>query len=290
MRRWGAYAWVAPALAALAAFTLIPLGFAFWDSLHRRLPIFAIDDWVGLGNYLHLLRNPRFLDSLRTTLYFTGVSVALESALGLALALFLWRDFKGHAWILGLSLFPWILPTPVSAKIWDWALNAEFGVVNYLLVSAGLLKQPVAWLASPVWAIHAAILAEVWKTAPFMALLLLAGLRSIPDSLYSAAAMDGAGTVKTFFCVTWPAILPLGIVAALFRALDALRVFDVLYVMTGGGPANTTESLSIYAYKVLFQRLEFGYGAAIGMAMFAVSCAAAALALGLLRLTEARSR
>lgn len=266
------YLWVAPAAVAIAAFTLLPLAAAFWASLHRRMPSFGIDEWVGLGNYLHLAGNPRFLQSLLTTLYFTAVSVTLELAVGLAMALFLWQDFRGHAWVLGFALMPWILPTPVSAKIWDWALNAHFGILNHLLRESGLIREPVAWLASPSWAIHAAILAEVWKTAPFMALLLLAGLRNIPENLFRAALVDGAGVWRTFAEVTWPSLRPMAGVAVLFRALDSIRVFDVLYVMTGGGPANTTETLSIYAYKVLFLRLEFGYGAAIGMAMFALAC------------------
>ena len=267
-----AYLWVAPAALAIGAFTLFPLAAAFWASLHRRMPTFGIDDWVGVGNYLHLLGNPRFLQSLATTLYVTAVSVALELAVGMLIALFLWQDFKGHAWVLGLSLMPWIIPTPVSAKIWEWGLNPQFGIINHLLTRLGMIREPVAWLASPSWAIHAAILAETWKTAPFMALLLLAGLRNIPENLYRAAQVDGAGPWRTFTQVTWPSLRPMVMVAVLFRALDSIRVFDVLYVMTGGGPANTTETLSIYAYKVLFLRLEFGYGAAIGMAMFALAC------------------
>ena len=267
-----AYLWLAPALGAIGAVVLLPLVAAFWASLHRRLPTYGINDWVGLGNYLHLFGNPRFLHSLATTLYFSAVSVLLELIVGLAIALYLWQDFKGHAWILGLSLMPWIIPTPVSAKIWEWAFNPQFGIINYGLEQAGVIREPVAWLASPSWAIHAAILAEVWKTAPFMALLLLAGLRNIPENLFRAAVVDGAGMWTTFRQVTWPSLRPMAMVAVLFRTLDAIRCFDVLYVMTGGGPANTTESLSIYAYKVLFLRLEFGYGAAIGMAMFALAC------------------
>lgn len=277
----GAYVWLAPAALAIFAVTLLPLGAAFWASLHRRLPTFGIDEWVGAGNYLHLLQNPRFLQSLGTTLYFTAVSVALESLVGLAMALLLWRDFRGHAWVLGLALCPWIIPTPVSAKIWEWAFNPQFGILNHLLLEAGILRAPVAWLASPAWAIHAAILSEVWKTTPFMALLLLAGLRNIPENLFRAAAVDGAGAWAAFWSVTWPSLRPVAAVAVLFRSLDAIRCFDVLYVMTGGGPANTTETLSIYAYKVLFLRLEFGYGAALGMAMFALACLLVAAYAGL---------
>lgn len=286
--RWSDYFWVAPALGLILAFTAAPLAAAFWTSLHRRMPTFGIDEWVGLNNYLHILRNPRFLGSLATTLYFAGVSVALELAVGLAMALFLWKDFKGHSWVLGLALLPWIVPTPVSAKIWEWALNAQFGIVNHLLVRWGLAASPIAWLADPALAIHSAIAAEVWKTAPFMALLLLARLRTIPENLFRAAAVDGAGRLQTFLRVTMPQLRGMIAVAVLFRALDAVRVFDVLWVLTGGGPANTTESLSIYAYKMMFLRLEFGYGAALGMAMFALACLLTALALPLMEREEGR--
>ncbi|MBI4346243.1 MAG: sugar ABC transporter permease [Elusimicrobia bacterium] len=287
MRSRLGWLWAAPAGLLIAAVTIAPLLLSAWASLHRRLPVFGIDEWAGLSQYGHLAVNPRFLASLKTTLYFTGVSVALELVAGLAIALLLRREFRGGSWVLGLSLLPWIVPTPVAAKMWEWALHPDFGIVNHLLMTAGLLDAPVPWLGTPILAIHAAIVAEAWKTTPFMALLLLAGLRAVPQDLYRAAAVDGAGPARTFLHVTLPQLAPMMTVAVLFRALDAVRVFDVLYVLTGGGPANATESLSIYAYKVLFQRLEFGYGAALGMALFFLACLLAVAALPLADRREA---
>lgn len=262
------YLWVAPTVLLVGLLAFVPLVLTLWISLRTRVPVFGVDEFVGLANYAHLLTNPRFLASLKVTAYFTFVSVAIELVLGLLLAHLLWKDFKGHAAIMGVTLIPWILPTSVMAKIWEWIYNAQFGVLNYLLTSAGLLDSPVAWLATPGAAIHAAILAEVWKTTPFMALLMLAGLRSIPGGLYKAAAVDGARWWQVFFYITLPELKPMILIALLFRSLDAFRVFDVIYVLTGGGPANTTETLSIYAYKVFFNTLQLGYGSAIGFSIF----------------------
>lgn len=282
----GSYLWLAPAAAGIAFLAAAPLAQTAWMSLHRRFPVFGVDEWVGLDNYLFLLRNPRFLHSLGVTLYFSAVSVSIELILGLALALLLWEDFAGHAALLGLFLIPWIVPGAVAAKMWEWIFNPKFGLLNHVLVAAGLLSRPAVWLGSPFWAIHAAILADVWKTAPFMALLLLAGLRSIPAELYKAAQIDGASAAEAFRRVTLPCLRPMIVVALLFRTLDAFRVFDIIYVLTGGGPANTTETVSIYAYKVFFQTLDFGYGSAVS---FAVFLGAAALCGGfLLAMREAR--
>lgn len=268
---WRHYAWVAPAAALVAATGAFPLLSTLWLSLRRRFPIFGLDEFVGLANYVHLAGNPRFLKSLTVTLVFAAVSVALEFALGLACALALKRDFRGHRWVVALLLVPWIVPTSVSARMWEWIYNAKFGVLNHLLLRLGWLDGPVVWVGSASFALGAAVAAEVWKTTPFMTLLLLAGLKGIPESLYRAAAIDGASRWQTFAHVTWPMLKPIALVALLFRSLDAIRVFDVVYVLTGGGPAGTTETLSIYAYRQLFQNLDVGYGSAVGAALFALA-------------------
>jgi multiple sugar transport system permease protein len=152
----------------------------------------------------------------------------------------------------------------VSARLWEWMYNADYGVINHLL------GTHVNWLGSPTWALNAAIVMDVWKATPFVALLLLAGLQAIPRELYQAAALDGAGAWTAFRRITLPLLAPLMLVVLIFRTIDAFRVFDAIYVLTGGGPANSTETLSIYAYKVLFQTLEFGYGSALAVSVLAV--------------------
>jgi trehalose/maltose transport system permease protein len=266
-RRLG-YALVGPAVLVLTIVALLPILAAAGLSFQRRMPIFDIAAFVGLGNYRFLGSDPRFWNSLANTAYFTVVSVTLELSLGLAIAVLLDRPFSGRGWMRAVLLVPWAIPTVVSARMWEWLYNGEFGLLNYLLRATGFSAEPVNWLGNPHWAIHAAILMDVWKTTPFAALLLTAGLQTVPRDLYRAARVDGAGPWAIFRRITLPAIMPMILVVLLFRTLDAFRVFDAVYVLTGGGPANTTETLSIYAYKVLFQTLQFGYGSTLAVITF----------------------
>lgn len=253
---------VAPALVLLALVTVYPIGMVFSLSLQRRLLIFGISRFVGLDNYLFLIRDDRFWNALKNTAYFTTVSVGLELVLGLSIALLLNRAFRFKGMVRALVLIPWAVPTVVSARMWGWMYNTDFGILNYLL------GAKVNWLGSPFWAIHAAIAMDVWKTTPFVVILLTAGLQVIPRELYQAARIDGAGAWAIFRRVTLPLLKPILLVVLIFRTLDAFRVFDAVYVLTGGGPANTTETLSIYAYKVLFQTLQFGYGSTLSIVVF----------------------
>jgi trehalose/maltose transport system permease protein len=287
------YLYVVPAALPIVALALMPLAAVLWLSFRRVLPVFGVDRFVGLSNYIHLLSDQRFLSSLLTTLYFAVLAVVLELGIGLAIALLLHRSFRGRALVRASVLVPWALPTVVAARIWEWIYNPDFGVLDYLLVRWSILAEKVPWLGDPFWAIHAAILADVWKTTPFAALILLAGLAQIPEDLLKAARVDGAGPVRVFGEIVLPLLAPAIVVAALFRFLDSLRVFDAIYVLTGGGPANTTETLSIYVYKILFQTLRFGYGSAVAAAMFVIAAAASVviwnLGGGRRRLTESSS-
>ena len=256
------YLFLAPTLLILAVVTLYPLIYVFWLSLHRRLLIFDISKFIGLENYGFLLRDDRFWNALYNTVYFTAVSVFLEVILGLAIAMLLNRTFKGKGIMRSIILVPWIIPTVVSAKMWEWMYNPDFGILNHLL------GADINWLGSPFWALNAAVFVDVWKTTPFVVLLLVARLQTIPVDLYQAARVDGASNWYIFRRITLPLLMPMILIVLIFRTLDAFRVFDVIYVLTGGGPGNTTETLSIYAYKTLFQTLQFGYGSAIAVTVF----------------------
>jgi multiple sugar transport system permease protein len=258
-----------PAASFLAAVVLFPAVYILWLSLERRLLVFNVVEFVGFENYWRLLADTRFWNALWNTVYFTAVSVTLELGLGLSVALLLRRAFRGRALMYAVVLVPWAIPTVVSARMWEWMYNAEFGVLNYVLGTS------VNWLGHPAWAMHAAIVMDVWKSTPFVILLLLAGLQNIPRELYLAARLDGASAWTQFRAVTLPLLAPLIWVVSIFRTIDAFRVFDTIYVLTGGGPANSTETLSIYAYKILFQQLEFGYGSTVAVvAMLCVGAAA----------------
>lgn len=251
-----------PALVMLSALTMYPILYVFYLSLQRRLLVFDISRFVGLENYRFLLADMRFWNALKNTVYFTVVSVSLEFLLGLFIAVLLHREFRGKGFVRAVVLIPWAIPTVVSARMWEWMYNTDFGILNYLL------GANVNWLGSQFWALNAAVFMDVWKTTPFATILLMAGLQVIPRDLYQAARVDGAGNWEIFRRITMPLLAPVVLVVLIFRTLDAFRVFDAIYVLTGGGPANTTETLSIYAYKVLFQTLQFGYGSTLSVVIF----------------------
>jgi multiple sugar transport system permease protein len=280
------YLAISPAFVLIGFLGLVPILAALWLSFYRRLPIFAIHEFVGGDNYLRLLGDERFWSACRTTLYFTGMSVTLELVMGLGIALLLHRLAERHAALSVtqvILLIPWAIPTVVSAQMWAWLYHPEYGLLNYLLLRLGVIMAPVNWLADPGWGIHAAILMDVWKTTPFAALLLLAGLKSIPQDLYLSARVDGAGPWTAFRHITLPLLVPVILIVGVFRTMDAVRVFDAVYVLSGGGPGNSTETLSIYTYKALFQTMQFGYGSTLATAMFVIVAALTALYLLLLR-------
>ncbi len=253
---------LAPALAVLFAVTIYPLIQVVWLSFHRRLLIFDINELVGFDNYLHLFDDDRYWRAVLNTFYFTGVSVALELVLGVAFALLLDSVVRGRGLLRAVVLLPWAIPTVVSAKMWEWIYNPDFGILNHLL------GAKISWLGSPLWALNAAVLMDVWKTTPFVTLLITAALQEIPEDLYRAARVDGADRGAIFRRITLPLLMPIILVILIFRTLDAFRVFDAVYVLTGGGPAGTTETLSIYAYNLLFQTLQFGYGSTVALTVF----------------------
>jgi multiple sugar transport system permease protein len=268
---------VAPSILLLLLLAVYPTFEVLRLSLRRVMPIFGIDEYVGLANYRLLWEDARFWNALGNTVYFTAVAVSIELVLGLLLALGLQRRFPGRPLVRVAILIPWAIPTVVSAKLWGWLFNPDFGLINHLLGTTEL-----DWMGSPTLAIHAAILVDVWKTTPFVALLLLAGLQVIPEQLYKAARVDGASSWRMFREITLPLLAPAIGVTLLFRTLDAFRVFDAVFVLTGGGPANTTETLSIYAYKVLFTTLQFGYGSTLAVVTFGCVVAISSLYMGLL--------
>lgn len=271
-------AFVAPAALALAALALYPSLWVLWLSLQQRVPIFDIARFTGLDHYLFLAGDPRFWNALRVTLVFTGASVALELALGLLVALALQRQRAGRRLALSLLLLAWALPSVVTARLFEWLYHPSAGLVNTLLGG-----HAINWLGDPAWALPGLIAADVWRTMPFVALLCYARLLTIPVGVYEAARVDGAGRLATLVWVTLPLLRSILLVALLFRTLDALRAFDLMFVLTGGGPAGTTETLTVYAYRSLFQTLQLGFGAAIGVVIFALVMMVAAAYLRALR-------
>lgn len=284
------FAWTlaAPALACILLIAVFPLGWTFWESLHRhdlRMPWLG-RPFVGLGNYLTMVHDGRFWAALEHTIFFTVVSVALELMLGLALALALDRSFRGRGAVRVAVLLPWAIPTVVAGLVARFIFQSPAGIVDLLLTRLGVTSHPVVWLAGAGSAWVPIILADVWKTTPFVGLLLLAGLQNIDRSLYDAAAVDGASAWSQLRRITLPLLQPAIMVALIFRTLDAFRVFDLVYVLTGGGPGTSTEPIALYTFTSLLQNLQFGYGAALSTVIFGITFVLALLYIRWLGGTE----
>ena len=276
-RRRSRQAWVllAPLLVVLLLVAGWPLLRSIWFSL-TDAELGRLDDiqFIGLENYLvaidgdwyGILADPDWWSAVGNTLYFAVVSVAIETVLGLLIALVLHSSFRGRGWVRAAVLIPWAILTIVSAKMWGWMLHDQFGIINDMLLRLGLIATPVAWTADPDLVMTAVIIVDVWKTTPFMALLILAALQMLPRDCYEAAYIDGIHPVRLFFRVTLPLIRPALMVAIIFRLLDALRMFDLVYVLT----PNTAETamMSTFARQQLVDFQQVGYGSAATTVMF----------------------
>ena len=259
---------VLPSLLVVALVALYPLYETFRLSFtNTRLASAREPRSVGLDNYQSLISETAFRDALSHTVVFTVASVALETLLGLAIALVIHSNFRGRGGVRTAMLVPWAIPTVVSASMWQWMYHDVFGVVNDILVNRlGILDTKVAWLASPATALPAIIAVDVWKTTPFMALLLLAGLQLIPGDVYEASTVDGASKIEQFFQITLPLLKPALLVALIFRTLDAFRVFDVVYVMKQFAPETMT--VAVYARQQLIDLQLLGRGSAAAVIIF----------------------
>jgi ABC-type sugar transport system permease subunit len=275
---------VLPAVGIVFLIALFPLVWTIWESLHLhdlRMP-WRGRPFIALGNYVEVLGDSRFWSALGHTLIFTIGSVVPELVLGTVLALALNHPFRGRGAVRALVLVPWAIPTVVAALLWRFMFDGEGSVANALLLSSAVLERPVVWLVDATAAWVPVIMADVWKTTPFVALLLLAGLQNIDEGLYEAARIDGAGAWHRFVHVTLPELRPAILVALIFRTLDAFRVFDLIYVMTGGGPGTSTEPIALYTFNALLQHLRFGYGSALSVMVFVVTFGLALLYIRIL--------
>ncbi|HEU4643183.1 MAG TPA: sugar ABC transporter permease [Gemmatimonadaceae bacterium] len=264
---------VAPALGAVALVAIFPLAWTVWESLHQhdlRMPWLG-RPFVGVRNYAAIAGDARFWSALAHTALFCAVTVTAELVLGLAVALVMHRAARGRGILRAALLVPWAIPTVVAGLLWRFMFDGRASIANALLVESGLARQPVTWLVHAATAWVPVMLADIWKTTPFVALLLLAGLQGIDPALYDAAAVDGAGWWRRLRLITIPLLRPAILVALIFRTLDAFRVFDLVYVLTGGGPGTSTEPVALYTFDTLLQNLEFGYGAALSVVVFAIT-------------------
>ncbi|QRM27865.1 sugar ABC transporter permease [Microvirga sp. VF16] len=290
-----AWLFIAPSLIAVALIAGWPLARTIWFSFtDADLNNLSDYEFIGFENYLAnydsewlgLLTDPDWWHSVWNTVWFTLVSVSIETVLGIIVALILNATFPGRGLMRAVILIPWAIPTVVSARMWNWMLHDQFGVINDMLLRFGLIAAPISWTANPDTALWTVVMVDVWKTTPFMALLILAALQMLPGDIYEAAKVDGIHPVRVFFRVTLPLIKPALIVAIIFRALDALRVFDLIYVLTAN--SRDTMSMSVYARQQLVDFQEVGLGSAASTLIFLIIAllVVMTLAAGRVRLGE----
>jgi len=263
---------IVPCFLFVSVFAFYPILYSFYLSLHRIiLSLPGLEQlFIGLENYEQLLNDPFAMQSLINTIIFVFVSTFFEILFGLAIALVINRYFRGRGIVRAAVLIPWAIPTVVASQMWRFIFNDNYGLLNFSLFGADTALYR-AWLADPLFAFAAIVIADVWKTSSFSALIILAGLQIIPDEIYEAAKIDGANAWQRFIKITLPLIKPALLVALLFRTMDAFRVFDVVFVMTQGGPADSTNVLQFYGYKKIFAEGLMGYGSTISVLVFLIT-------------------
>ncbi|MFC8677172.1 carbohydrate ABC transporter permease [Streptomyces griseorubiginosus] len=287
-QQWAAWAFLAPVTLYLALFYAYPL----YRNLDLSLRDYTVRSFVqgdapftGLANYRKIFDDPTFAPALLHTAVFTAVCLAFQYAIGLALAVFFHQNFRLSATLRALFLVPWLLPLIVSASTWSWMLNSDSGIVNTLLSAFGV--GPVNWLTSPSWSLTSVIIANIWIGVPFNLVVLYSGLQSIPTSLYEAAALDGANAWRRFWSITFPLLRPVSAITLLLGLVYTLKVFDIIWIMTKGGPADSSTTFATWSYQLGFGNLlpAFGPGAAVGNLLVV-----AALVFGLIYLKVQRKQ
>ncbi|TQS28044.1 carbohydrate ABC transporter permease [Microbispora sp. KK1-11] len=272
--QWAAWAFLAPVVVYLLAFYVYPL----YRNVDLSLRNYTVRSFVqgdapftGLANYAKVVGDATFGPALWHTVVFTGVSLAFQFTIGLALAVFFTRNFRLSATLRALFLVPWLLPLIVSSSTWSWMLNSESGVVNAVLAAVGI--DPVNWLTSPDWSLWSVIIANIWIGIPFNLVVLYSGLQAIPSHIHEAAALDGANGWQRFWRVTFPLLRPVSAITLLLGLVYTLKVFDIIWIMTKGGPSDASTTLATWSYRLGFGNLlpSFGPGAAVGNLLIVIA-------------------
>lgn len=255
---------VAPVLLLVAVFTLYPVGHAIRESMRLESPLFP-SRFVGLDNYRAVVQSVYFRDAAKTTFFFAAVTAPVTVVLGVLVALLLNERFLGNTVLRVGMLLPWALPATVAGLIWKWVFFDSWGALNALLYSLGIIDKYVHWLTTPKLAMTAVVVVFVWSQLPLAAVLLLAAVQAVPDDLYEAAALDGAGAVGRFLSITLPGIRPMLVIVALYEVLMAITNFDIPYSLTQGGPGSATTMLTYFTWAESFKMLDFGQGSALAI-------------------------
>lgn len=257
---------ISPAFIAITALMIYPLLYTIYITV-VDYNVLKNDSqgFVGLIRYIEVFRDSQFLNAMGVTMYFVIGSLLLQIVLGFIVASFLNIPFSGQRWLRTIMLAPWAVPTVVNAQLWNWIFNASYGALNKLLLGIGIIEKPIVWLGDPKLALNMIIIADTWKMLPLCVIMFLAGMSTIPDTLYDAAKIDGASTWSRFCHITFPLLKPMLLVVLILRTSQAIKVFDIIYVLTQGGPNNSTNTISYYAYFQTFGLFDYGYGATLSM-------------------------
>ena len=279
------YLFLIPSLILIAVLVLYPVFETIRLSFFNyRIQTMALGEtFIGLDNFKNIISDSEFLTSLKFTLIFTVTAVSLETIIGIFFALIMNQKIPGQGIIRTAVLVPWAIPTIISGLMWKFMYSQQYGVINYILKTLKIITKNLPWLSNAQLAVVATIIADVWKTTPYMSLLILSGLQTIPAQMYEAAAIDGATKIQRFIHITIPLIKPVLSVAILFRTLATFRIYALISVLTSGGPANATQSLSLYTIKTYFNYGNLGYGAALATVTFIISLIISMFFLGSLK-------
>ena len=279
-----AFALIIPTILVVVSVSLGPLVFAGWLSLHDvGINFLEEKPFIGLRNYIEVFKNPAFREAIYHTLYFAVVSLLIQIPLGLAGAILLNQKFVGRNIVRALILIPWAIPTVVNGALWEWIYNPSFGALNGVLIQLGILDEPVIWLGPPLQAMNLVILADTWKVLSFYILIFLAGMQTIPEELYDAIKVDGGGALDSLRHIILPFLQPFLLIILVLRTMETFRVFDIIYMLTKGGPAGATTVISFYTFQTTFHSFRFGRGASMA---FLIGGATLVLALAYFRLLK----
>lgn len=281
-----AFLLVAPSMLIIIGLTFAPIVYAFYISLHEMSLLRPGTSFIWFGNYVQMLRDVEVGASLLRTLYFTAASIAVQLVIGILVAVCLNERFVGRPFLRGLIILPWAIPTVVNALLWEWIYNPNYSALNALLMQVGLIQQDIQWLARPFLALNSVLFADTWRMFPFYVIMFLGALQAIPSELYEAAKVDGASAVARFWNITLPFLRHVILVILVLRTVQVLRVFDIIYIMTKGGPANGTMVISFLTYYESFKFLNFGYGAALAFVIALVTFVISLIYIRLLSIEE----
>ncbi len=266
------YLFLLPGILLLTTVLVYPIMQGFSYSFFKyNLAFDASKMFIGLKNYLALFSDSKFRDAFFQTIIFVGTALMFEFLLGFAFALLLKQKFIGKTALRGILLLPWMMPPVVTAFVWSWILNGSYGILNFFLLKFGLINHGIEWLSTPYLSLAVVIFVDIWISTPFVTIVLYAGMQSIPEQLYEAAMIDGAGTIRRLFTITLPLLKSAASVALLMRLMMALRSFDVVWIMTRGGPAGTSEILGTFGYKKGIVGFNIGMGSAVTNLIFIIS-------------------